>query len=276
MRSLLLSASVALLFPAIAQAQTCEDTFVKGGNVISGSRFSASATIADLSPKDAIGQLNGIVLSQGYVVIAAEPEDGSLLFEQSMTRNARGFPLTATATAQGSATTVTVEAKLPRGMTASVDTAKSQTCQILGALKGGREGKAAAAKGLVATGTASPIVTTAFDLSHQISKDTERNPAAAELRYQNRSFVLSGNVGELDKFEGDYGVLFDIPNPWEEALQLPNAAPFKTDIICKMAPGQTAFYLQLKPDKSIKLSGDFDSFDSRHHVLVLRNCRSAR
>jgi len=276
MRLSLFCAPAFLLVPSLAHAATCEESFTKTGNVIGGQKFGASVTVPGLTPASAIGQLRGIVVSRGYVVMTAEPEAGSMLFEQSVTNKARGFPMTADATASGGATTVTISAKLPAGMTAKADSAKTELCLMLGQLKPGRAGNAAAASGMTATGSAAPITMTAFSFSHQISKDTQRNAAATELRYRNKSFVLSGNVGELDKWGGAYVVLFDIPDPSREALPLPNEAPFKTDIICKMAPGQAAYYLQLKPGKSIKLAGSYDSFDPDRHVLVLRDCRSAK
>lgn len=266
----------ALLLPSMAQARTCEDSFTKSGSIISGQKFGAEVTVADLTPKSAIGQLRGIVSAQGYTVMAAEPEAGSMLFEQSVSGKARGFPLTATATASGAGTTVSIQAKLPAGMTAKAESAKSEVCQMLGALKGGRAGTAAAAKGAAAPASSAPIVMSAFSFSHQISKDTERNAAATELRYRGKNFVFDGRVGSLDKWGSGYAVMFDIPEPSQEALRLPNQAPFKTDIICKMAAGQAPFYLQLKPGKSIKLSGTYESFNPNRHVLVLKDCRSVK
>jgi hypothetical protein len=276
MRFVYLALPLAVCLPSLAHAASCEDAFTKTGNIISGQRFGAAVTVADLTPASAIGQLRGIVSSRGYVVMTAEPEAGSMLFEQSVTGKARGFPLTVSTTGSGSATTVSIQAKLPAGMTANAASAKSEMCQILGALRGGRAGTAAAASGMAAAGTSTPIAMTAFSFSHQISKDTQRNPAATELRYRDRTFVLSGNVGSLDKLGSSYAVWFDIPEPGQEALRLPNEAPFKTDIVCKMASGQAAYYLQLKPGKGIKLSGAYDSFDSDRHVLVLKDCRSVK
>lgn len=231
-----------------------------------------------MTPKSAIGQLRGIVSSRGYVVMSAEPESGSMLFEQSVSGKARGFPFTVSTSANGGATTVSIQAKLPAGMTANPASAKSETCQILGALKGGRAGAAAAtaASGASAVGRSAPIAMAAFSFSHQISKDIQRNPAATELRYRDQTFILNGTVGSLDKWGSSYAVMFDIPEPHQEALRLPNQAPFKTDIVCKMAAGQATFYLQLKPGKGIKLSGAFDSLDTDSHVLVLKDCRSVK
>ncbi|KQO12759.1 hypothetical protein [Sphingomonas sp. Leaf242] len=276
MRFAYLAVPVAVCLPSLAHATSCEEAFTKTGNIIGGQRFGAAVTVTDLTPESAIGQLRGIVASRGYVVMSAEPEAGSMLFEQSVSGKARGFPLTVSTTANGGAATVSIQAKLPRGMTANAVSAKSEMCQILGALKGGRAGTAAAASRVAAVGKSTPIAMTAFSFSHQISKDTQRNPAATELRYRDQTFVFSGNVGSLDKWGNSYAVMFDIPEPSREALRLPNQAPFKTDIVCKMAAGQATYYLQLKPGKSITLSGAYESLNFDRHVLVLKDCRSVK
>ncbi|MGL5839031.1 MAG: hypothetical protein ACRCY3_11070, partial [Sphingorhabdus sp.] len=66
------------------------------------------------------------------------------------------------------------------------------------------------------------------------------------------------------------------PEPYEEVIKLPNTAPFKTDIVCYMAPGTAAFTAQLKPKKGIKLTGTVDAFDEYKHVIWLKDCRPAQ
>jgi hypothetical protein len=273
MRLSLFCAPVALLIPSLAHAATCEDSFTKTGSIISGQKFGASVTVPDLTPASAIGQLRGIVVTKNYDVMAAEPEDGSMLIEQPQTGKARAFPITITASPDG---TVRMDAKLPVGMTANADSAKNELCGMLSQLKSGRAGKAAAAAGMTATGTKAPLALDSLSLSHQISKDTQRNAAAAQIRYKGKSFIIDGTVKFVDKDGDTYVVSYDIPEPFNEALRLPNTAPFKTDIFCRLARGQAAFALQLKPGKGIKLSGDYMDFDPNRHVLVLQNCRSMK
>ena len=275
MRCCLLMAGAALFLPSVAQAATCNETFVKSGSILSGMRFTASATVPDLTPASAIGQMRGIVAGKGYDVIVAEPEDGSMLIEQPQTGKVRAFPITITATNAGGQGTVQMEAKLRAGQTVSADAAKSEMCEMLGGLKGGKAGLAAANAGMKAVSTAPALEMDALSLSQQISKDTERNAAAIPLRYQNKSFVIKGMVGEIAKDRGDYIVTYKIPHPYEQAIRLPGQAAFKTDIACVMAKGQAAFTLQLKPGKSIKLSGFYDNFSPTDHILLLKDCRSA-
>lgn len=112
MRRLLASIAFAgvLAVPAAAHAGACEDGFVKKGNFITGLRYSATQSVADLPPDVAINQLRGITARRGYQIIAAEPTVGSLLIEQDRQSNARGFPIEFAATQEKGLGTVRVEA----------------------------------------------------------------------------------------------------------------------------------------------------------------------
>lgn len=270
-------AALALIFlPAMAQAAPCEETFVKSGNPISGIRFKASVTVPGLTPAAAIGQMRGISVAKGYDILVAEAAEGSMLIEQPQTGKARAFPITITATNEGGVGTVEMEAKLRAGMASGSDGAKAEMCGMLNQIKGGKAGLAAAASGMKAAGVSAPLAIAALTLSHQISKDTQRNAAAVPLRYKGKTFIIDGMVDFVTKDGASYLVAYKIPHPYEEVLRLPNQAPFKTDILCLMAKGQAAYALQLKPGKSIKLSGTYDNFSEARHVLWLKDCRAAK
>jgi len=273
MRLSLLFAPVAMLAPSLGHAATCEESFTKSGSIISGQKFNASVTLADLTPASAIGQMHGIVVGKGYDVLATEAEEGTMLIEQPQTGKVRAFPITITATPDG---TVRMEAKLRAGMSAAADGARNEMCGMLNQLKGGKAGRAAATTGMTATGTKAAFEIDALALSHQVSKDTERNAAAIPLRYKDKTFVIKGTVKSIDKFGDSYVVLYDIPEPYEELIRLPNAAAFKTDLVCRLARGQSVYALQLKPGKGIRLTGVYDAFDPIRHVLALRDCRPAK
>ena len=273
MRLLSFCASIALLTPCAAYASTCEESFAKSGSFISGQKFTASVTVAGLSPSSAIGQMRGIVVNKGYDVLATEAQEGTMLIEQGQTNKARAVPITITATPGG---TVTMEAKLRAGMSAQSDGARTEMCGMLNQLKAGRAGNVAAAAGMTATGTKAALEMDALSLSHQVSKDTERNAAAIPLRYKGKTFVIKGTVKMVDKIGDEYVVLYDIPEPYREAIRLPNEAAFKTDMVCRLAQRQSVFALQLKPGKGIKLSGMFAGLDPIRHVMTMRDCRPVK
>jgi hypothetical protein len=267
----------AIALPTSAYAGTCEDTFTNKGSIISGMRFTATTVVPDMAPKTAIQQLRGIVAAKGYDIIAEEADYGSMLIEQPMTGKARAFPIEITATQAGGVGTVVMEAKLRAGMTVKKELAMAEMCAILNQLKGGKAGLAAAKAGAGATTVqAAPTKMSALGFSQQVSKDTERNAGNVLTRYKGKQFTIDGTVDYVTKDPNGQRVAFDVPEPYELAIQLPNAAKFKTDIVCYMAPGTAAFTAQLKPKKSIKLTGTVDAFDEYRHVIWLKDCRPAQ
>lgn len=273
MRCLYPIAALICFVPASAHAATCENSFVKGGNPLTGLRFTASVEVPGLIPASAIGQVRGIVLTKGYDVLATEPEGGTMLIEQPQVGRTRGFPITITATNVNGVGTVRMEAKLKPAMMTNSDAAKAELCGILNQVRAGPVGAAAATKGMAATATGAPLALSALLLSNQVSAEAERNPATIPARYQNKSFVVNGYVARVDAIQGTYSVLFDVPEPHKQALQLSRPTTFKTDIICRMAKGQSVYALQLKPGKSVKLSGVYADYDDIGHTLVIKECR---
>lgn len=266
-----------LLATGTANAATCEEAFVKKGNPITGLRFTGAVTVADLPPAVAIGQMRGFVAAKGYDIMADEAEYGSMLIEQPMTGGARAFPIQITATQTGGIGTVVMEAKLRAGQAVKSEAAMAEMCGILNQIKGGKAGAAAARKGATATTVAAaPLKISALGFSQQVSKDTERNAAGVLTRYKGKQFTVDGTVDYVTKDGGSFRVGYKVPEPYEQAIRLPNQAPFKTDIVCYMAPGQAAFSLQLKPNKGIKLTGTVEDFDEYKHVIWLKDCRPAQ
>ncbi len=271
-------APAAILFVAgTANAATCEEAFVKKGNPITGLRFTAAVTVADLPPAVAIGQMRGLVAAKGYDIMADEAEYGSMLIEQPMTGTVRAFPIQITATQTGGIGTIVMEARLRAGQATKADAAMAEMCGMLNQVRGGKAGAAAAKKGATATTVAAaPVKMNALSFSQQVSKDTERNAAGILTRYKGKQFTIDGQVAYVTKDGKDFRVGYKIPEPYEQAIRLPNQAPFKTDIVCYMAPGQAAYSLQLKPDKGIKLTGTVEDFDEYKHVIWLKDCRPAQ
>ncbi|MDE8652622.1 hypothetical protein [Novosphingobium album (ex Liu et al. 2023)] len=276
-RVILSAACLAGCIPVAAHAGACEDSFQKSGNAVTGLRFRAAASVADLSPDMAIRQMEGVAKARGYTVLASEPAGGSLLLEQPMSGKARAFPLEVRAVSAGGFGTVSIEAKLPAAMSSPAEAVKSELCLMLGGIKGGKEGKLAAGRAArAAPAAAAPVAISALEFSHQISKDTERNSAAIVPRYTGKQFTLSGEIDYVIRDGEYYRVAFKIPDPWNEALRLPNAAKFKTDLSCLMAPGQSVWALQQKPGRQVRLTGTFYRFDEFRHAAWFNECVPAQ
>jgi hypothetical protein len=264
----------AVAMPAFAWAGTCEDTFVKRGNAITGLRYIAMTSVAEMPVDVAINQMRAITAKRGYDIIASEPAAGALLIEQPRSASARAFPLEITATVTGGGVgTVQVEAKLPAGMATKADLVKPELCGMLAELKGGKDGRLAAKAGAGATAAqGAPVALSAQEFSQQISKDAERNAAAIPLRYNNKRFTLSGEVSYVIKDGAVYRVAFKILQPHQLAIRLPNMAANLSEVSCLMGPGTSVFVLQLKPGKSVKLTGTFAEFSEIKDVVWFKDC----
>jgi hypothetical protein len=272
----LLIAAGALATPSLAHAGQCEDSFVKKGSIISGMRFTATVSVADLPPDVAINQIRGIVASRGYDIIAAEPAAGQLLIEQSVSQYVRAFPIEINATSGGGTGTVVMEAKLRAGQSTKAELALAEMCGVLNQVKGGKAGRLAAAGGARAeTQQAAPIAMTAQAFASQISKDAERNVATIAQRYKNKQFTLSGEIDYLRPDGNQTRIAFKIFQPHEMVIRLPGMPQTIWDVSCLMAPGTSVFTAQLKPRKQVKLTGTFYDFSDTKEVVWFQNCRPA-
>jgi hypothetical protein len=263
----------AITIPSLAHAGTCEDTFVKRGSIISGMRFVAMISVNDMPADVAINQMRGIAARKGYDIIAAEPAAGALLIEQSHTGKTRAFPIEINASVANGVGTVQMEAKLRAGMTVKAEDARTEMCAMLAELRGGKEGRLAAKAGSGATTVqAAPIAMTALAFTGQFSKDLERNALAVEPRYKDKRFTLSGTVERVSRDGSDIRVWFEILQPHEMVLRLPGAPKSHVEIGCALGAGQSVFGMQLKPGKSIKLTGTFDDHDEYRKVVWFKDC----
>ncbi|MGB8701915.1 MAG: hypothetical protein WCD18_21070 [Thermosynechococcaceae cyanobacterium] len=262
-----------LVIPSTALGATCEDSFVKKGNPLSGIRFSAEVAVEALTPPTAIYQMRGIAASKGYDIIAEEAEDGSMLIEQPRSGSARPFPIIVTAISEGGAARVKLDAKLPSGMFAGADGAKTELCSMLSAMKGGQAGIDAAALSKGAVVTSGPIEIDALTLSQQISQEADSNAAIIPSRYQGKSYTIKGRVAYVIKDAGTYRIAYDIPETTDDLVLKLGKFRFLTQISCLVAKGQSVYALTLKKGNSIQLTGQYRDYDEFKHVMWFDGCK---
>lgn len=267
-------ASAALFFGAgTAQAAPCEDSFVKTGNPVTGLRFVATTTVPNMSMASAVGQINGIVAAKGYAILAAEPASGAMLIEPPATGKSRPFPIEVAADGAGN---VRMEAKLRAGMGAPEAAAKAEMCGILNQLKGGKAGEALAAKGMGATSAAgAPIRMSVLRFSQDITGQADKNHSAVQKRYEGRQFTLYGPVAYVGPVGDSYRVEWKLlANVLTDII--PGRASAGFSVNCVLAPGQSVYALQLKPDKHVELTGTFDELQYGRSSVWLKDCRPTK
>ena len=256
-----------------AQAQTtgCEQTFRKSGNPLTGLRFNAERSVAELSLASAIGQLRGIVIAKGYTVMTAEPEAGTMLIEQPMTGKARGFPIEIAVTDTAGQGTVRMEARLRAAMGVKEAAARAEMCGILAQLKGGTEGLALARKGEAAKASAAaPIRMSALRFSSQMAGEARQSDVSLEPRYKGRAFTLHGPVAAVGKAGDSYRVDFKLVESVLSSI-VPGSG-YRLEVSCILAPGQSTYALSLRPDQHVELTGVFDEYAMGRSTIFLRDC----
>jgi predicted RNA-binding protein with TRAM domain len=266
---------LALAIPSAAFGATCEESFVKKGSPLSGIRFSTEVAVEDLTPPIAISQMRGIAVTKGYTIITEEAEYGSMLIEQPRSGSARPFPIIVTATSEGDASRVKLDAKLPSGMFAGAEGAKTELCSMLSEVQGGPAGIEAAARGKDAVAANAPSVIDALVLSQQISQEAASNAAIIPSRYQGKSYTIKGRVAYVIQDADSYRIAYDIPETTHDLALHLGKFRFLTQISCIVAKGQSAYALSLKKGNSVKLTGQYRDFDEFKHVMWFDGCKPA-
>ncbi len=254
------------VLPQAANASSCEYSFIKKGNLISGLKFITSVDVADLSSVSAIEQTRKIALLKSYKVLVEEASEGRMMIEYPASSKNRSFPVFMMVKTTGESSTVTLFAKLPSGMAMKNDVARAEMCAILDQIKGGEQAPAVVENGI--------LTMSAQRFSNQISEETNSNPAAIPARYKGKSITLFGTVDDIAPAGELYRISFKINDPQPNELRLANVAR-TTLISCTLAKKHNDFALNLKLNDTVKLTGTYDDFNKFTHVIWLKDCRPA-
>jgi len=260
LRAITLIASLcAIAHPALAQS--CEESFQKSGNVLTGTRYSASVRVQGLPVDSAIAQMRAITASKGMTVITEDAANGSLLVEQPETVAHSALPFTITARSDGDATRVDGLLKTKQGALAKADSIRTEMCSMLAQLKPGRPKVAAPAP-------AKPTGMLATTLASQVARESKSNRAATAQRYAGRSFRLKGWVSNVYGEKGKYGVYFKTTG---QHMLSDGITLGDTSVLCLLAPDQAAYALSLSEGDRLELTGTFRSYELMN--ITLDNCR---
>jgi hypothetical protein len=265
--SLLCAASSPLL------AGQCEDNFSKSGSVFKGSNYSSSVTVPNLSVKDGMGQMRGIMISEKMDVLTEDAETGTMLVEQRSTGTTRPIPTIITIGTEGSNAKVDMMVKTEKGVFAKPEEIKTYMCKLLVQLKGGKEGKAAGAKGSKTQNVADTTNRDVFMFSREIANEAKKNAVAVNARHKGRSYSLKGKIDYIQEDGEDYNVSFDIPEVHEMAIRLPGDAPFRVGVACLFRPNQLAWVLTMREGQSVTFTGSFYRYDNIKKMVWLENCK---
>lgn len=270
--------ALALLpFAAPALAGECEANFKKSGNPLVMTSYSSAVTVPNLSTRDVLAQMRGIMVAEKMDVMAEDAEGGTLLVEQRQDKAARPIPTTITVSEVASGTRIEMAIKMERGVFSKVEQIQPYMCGLFAKVKGGKEGVAAAKKGAAATNNEATGNQDVFMFSRMIAGEANKNAIAVNARHKGRKYTLTGRIETLMEDGEDYNLIFDIPEISEMTLKpLPFDAQFKVSVSCLFRPNQLTTVLALREGQKVTLTGTVYKYDNFRKVIWLENCTKAK
>ena len=266
-----------LSLSAPALAGECEANFTKSGNPIVMTTYSSAVTVPNLSPRDALAQMRGIMVAEKMDVMAEDADGGTLLVEQRQDGGKRPIPTTISVSDVASGTRIGMSVKMERGVFSKVEQIKPYMCGLLARVKGGKEGVAAAKKGAGATNNEATGNQDVFMFSRMIAREANKNAIAVNARHKGRKYTLTGRIETLMEDGEDYNLIFDIPEIGEMVLKpLPHDAQFKVSVSCLFKPDQLTTVLAMREGQKVKLTGTVMKYDNFRRVIWLENCTKAK
>ena len=273
MRKLILT-SLLLALSSPVFAGECEDNFTKSGNLFKGNQYNSSVTVPNLSIKDGLGQMRGIIISEKMDVITEDLESGVMLAEQRGTSIARPIPSIITITTEGTTANVDFTVKPEKGVFGKPEDIKGFICKLLVQLKGGKEGKLAAGKGSKTKNVADTTNRDVYTFSREIANEAKKNAVAVNARHKGRSYSLKGKIDYIQEDGEDYNVSFEIPNQTDAGIiSIPGDAPFRVGVACLFRPNQLAWVLTMREKQSVTFIGNFYRYDNIKKMVWLENCK---
>lgn len=282
-KKVLATAGVAIVVTEMGWAAGgCEESFTKQGNPLTGTKYNAAVSVADVSVADAMAQLRDIAVGKKLDVLTEDVENGSMLLEYRESFRNKPIPYVVSVTGEGKqeggGVSISLLVKLNKGALAKAEDAKTEMCSILNAVRGGEEGRRAGARAGEGAGDVAPRQVDVFRWSMELARQTQESPESVPLRNKGKAFTVSGKVDYVRKDGAVYRVAFDIPEPGSSPLgissmRLPGGATFKIDVSCLMAPKHAAWAVALRPGEKVKLTGVYSDFDSIRKVIWLEGCK---
>lgn len=266
---------LALAFLCIAphaNAGECEDNFKKSGNPLKGTDFSSSVTVANLGVKDAMGQMRGIMISEKMDVITEDAGTGTMLVEQRSSGVTRAIPTLINISSEGGSATVEMTVKTEKGQFAKKDQMMPYMCQILAKVKGGKEGKLAAASGAKKQNNDDVTVKDVFVFSREIAREARGNPLAVKARHKGRKYALKGRVDYIQEDGEFYNVSFDIPEQHELMIKVPGDNESRVGVACLFRENQLPNVLTFRKGQNANFTGSFYRYDDIKRMVWLENC----
>jgi hypothetical protein len=254
-------------------AGQCEDNFTKSGNVFKGNNYNSSVTVPNLSIKDGMGQMRGIMISEKMDVLTEDTDAGVMVVEQRGSSTARPIPTIITISADGTTANIDMTVKPEKGVFAKAEDLKTFMCKVLVQVKGGKEGKLAGGKGSKTQNVADTTNRDVYVFSREIANEAKKNAVAVNVRHKGRSYSLKGKIDYIQEDGGDYNVSFAIPEQNSSGLLSLPGDPPRVGVACLFRSNQLAWVLTMREKQSVTFTGNFLRYDDIRRMVWLENCK---
>ena len=271
-----LAALALLSLSAPALADECEANFKKSGNPIVMTTYTSAVTVPNLSTRDALAQMRGIMVAEKMDVMAEDIDGGTLLVEQRQSGGTRPIPTTISVSEVASGTRIEMAVKMERGVFSKVEQIKPYMCGLFAKVKGGKEGVVAAKKGAGATNTEATANQDVFMFSRMIANEANKNAIAVNARHKGRKYTLTGRIAQMFEDGDNYNLLFDIPEMSEVKFYGPFDAKFKVNVSCLIPSSKLTTVLALREGQKVTVTGTVYKYDNFRKVIWLENCTKAK
>jgi hypothetical protein len=254
-------------------AGQCEDNFTKSGNVFKGNNYNSSVTVPNLSIKDGMGQMRGILISEKLDVLTEDTDAGVMVAEQRGSSMARPIPTIISISAEDTTAKVEMTVKPEKGVFAKAEDVKTFMCKVLLQVKGGKEGKLAGGKGSKTQNVADTTNRDVYVFSREIANEAKKNAVAVNVRHKGRSYSLKGKIDYIQEDGSDYNVSFAIPEQSDAALLSLPGDPPRVGVACLFRSNQLAWVLTMREKQSVTFTGSFLRYDDIRRMVWLENCK---
>jgi hypothetical protein len=167
-----------------------------------------------------------------------------MLVEQRSTNTTRAIPTLVNVSGSGTAATVEMTVKTEKGQMAKQDAIRPYMCDLLARLKGGKDGRAAAAQGARAKNNDDTTIKDVYVFSREIAREAKGNAVAVTAR--------------------------------EMLLRVPGDGEPRVGVACLFRPNQLANVLTFRKGDKATFTGTFLRYDDMKRTLWLQNCVQTR
>jgi hypothetical protein len=204
--------SAACALSNIAHAgEPCKDNFSTTGNVITGKTYKTLATVANISPREAVEGALQFTANNGFTVLSSDKNAGTISAAQTVNmRNGKTVPLTIVMKADGANTIIAMSYLTPLGVMSPEEAIRQHFCNTVNAAANSPRTPVAVA--VVAPAIIAPIITPPAAPMHPVAPIEAASVAAAPRPIRRGAPVGYAEITAEQKQAIESALMKNVPN----------------------------------------------------------------